>query len=295
MSLISSNSSSDKNIQWQTDSLFDIWSDWNLINATRYDSNIDIKSKGRISLSVNVDNIKAENARLNISVSSSNKDLSTDDTHKVSVIMKFYYTNTENDTLDVDTKTYYPKYVFESTYISGECAVELYSNRELVRIDVTVYNRETDDITIEQITMCLNHTVKDEVAEQLIDAIDGFQELIDKLNGGQLKIPELSESIIKAYENDRTSISDNTLWWSREYESFNGVSASQMLQYIQYQNSIKSAIDADIGLSDGSYILDTFKNEITSNNKLRTEFKNFINSIEDEESDEDSNSNSEVI
>lgn len=263
MSLIRNNST-DNNLDWRADKLFDLGSDWVLNRAVRHSNDITIQSQGKMSLVVNIEPTKAENIKLHILLNSNDETLSTAQYKKVAVSMKFFYVGTADNTLDVDTKIYYPKYTFESDWDGGDCIVDLYNNRELVKIQVVVYNYELVNIKIDDIYMCLNYTYKDEVEQIGMEHGWGGEHTTFTYNN---KIPQFPSS--------GEGIENSSIWYDMAYENM-GYSTSQMVALSQYNRLLGASIESDIGVGSGSVLGQMFDTLIRTSSTFRDAARNSI-------------------
>ena len=266
MSLIRSNST-ENNLDWRADKLFDIGSNWTLNRAYRNNNDITIQTRGTIRLITNIEPTKAENIKLYVLLNSNDQTLSTDQAKKVAVQMKFYYTGTTDGTMDVDTKTYYPKYSFESTWDGGDCIMSLYSNRELVKIETIVYNLENTSIKIEDIDTCLNYTFKDEVEQIGMEHGWGGEHTTFTYNN---KIPQ--------FPSNGEGIENSTIWYDMTYENM-GLSVSQMVALSQYNRLLGANIESDIGVGSGSVLGQMFGRMLRASSDFREAARATIDEI----------------
>ena len=286
MSLIS-HGNNENTTQWQDEDIIDISNTWAMSHASRNENNdIVIAPDGKASISVDTNNIKAGKLKVYMQMTSDNKTLSTDNAKLVAVQFIFRYAGSTEGSIDVDNKVYYPKYIFEATYRDEPCVMDLYDSRELQSVEVIIHNFESSNIIIKQINVCISYTLQEQVNDSIVDAVDGLQEMIDKIQSGILEIPELTQARADAYATDPSKIPDNTLWWMKAYEYPAAISMSQLVQLVDYQNTIKEAIDNDIGLSDGSYIADSFKNQLVTNNSFRDTIRSTIEQLDEADKQE---------
>lgn len=286
MSLIS-HGNNENTTQWQDEDIIDISNNWALSHAARNENNdIAIEPDGKASISVDTNSMKAGKLKVYMQMTSANETLSTDNAKLVAVQFIFRYAGKTDGSTDIDNKVYYPKYIFEATYRDEPCVMDLYDSRELQSVEVIIHNFERSSIIIRQINVCVSYTLQDQVSDSIVDAVDGLQEMIDKIQSGILEIPELTQARADAYATDPSKIPDNTLWWMKAYEYPAAISMSQLVQLVDYQNTIKEAIDNDIGLSDGSYIADSFRNQLVTNTSFRDTIRSTIEQLDEADEQE---------
>ena len=216
MSLLNSsggNTSSDS-IEWRTDSIVSIDSDWSTTNAQRTNAGIKMSAhSSMLQISVPIDSLKVENAKFTINVDSEDNTLTTNGVNNVVGLAKFYYGNDKDaSSLDVATESFYPKYTFENDFVQDFTVIKMQSGRELKRVDIIISSSERSAVIIRDIELVFNQSKAGGISEKdlkpITDRFDSmssdFKSLSDRLSSTEkglqrLVIPLWTQSFLEEH------------------------------------------------------------------------------------------------
>lgn len=216
MSLLNSsggNTSSDS-IEWRTDSIVSIDSDWSTTNAQRTNEGIKMSAhSSMLQISVPIDSLKVENAKFTINVDSEDNTLTTNGVNNVVGLAKFYYGNDKDESsLDVATESFYPKYTFENDFVQDFTVIKMQSGRELKRVDIIISSSERSAVIIRDIELVFNQSKAGGISEKdlkpITDRFDSmssdFKSLSDRLSSTEkglqrLVIPLWTQSFLEEH------------------------------------------------------------------------------------------------
>lgn len=134
---------------------------------------------------VNFSEEKVDYLKLQLRLSSTDTSLTTDNYHAVTGIYEVTLEKEENEQTVSEVKmfSFYPKYVFEESFIDDYTIVQLGSNYKLKSVNVSIINEEDVTIKFTSIGLYISKVMnEDTVNDAVKDQIENNQDIQDYIN-----------------------------------------------------------------------------------------------------------------
>lgn len=148
-------------------------------------NNLEMGADSKCHINVTFNEEKVDYLKLKLRLSSTDTSLTTDNFHAVTGIYEVTLEKEENDQTVSEVKTFffYPKYVFEESFIDDYTIVQLGSNYKLKSVKVSLINEEDVTIKFTSIGLYISKVMdEDAVNDAVKDQIENNQDIQNYIN-----------------------------------------------------------------------------------------------------------------
>lgn len=148
-------------------------------------NNLEMGADSKCHINVTFNEEKVDYLKLRLRLSSTDTSLTTDNYHAVTGIYEVALEKEENEQTVSEVKmfSFYPKYVFEESFIDDYTIVQLGSNYKLKSVKVTLINAEEVTIKFTKIGLFISKIMdEDAVNDAVKNQIENNQDIQDYIN-----------------------------------------------------------------------------------------------------------------